>query len=43
MQRGAVLVGKGVVEGADSEAGPPHHRDDKVDSDQQVVGEELSL
>ena len=25
------------------EAGPPHHLDDKVDSDQQVVSKELSL
>ena len=25
------------------EAGPPNHHDDKVDSDQQVVNEELSL
>ena len=25
------------------EAGPPHHQDDKVDSDQQVVSKELFL
>ena len=25
------------------EAGPPHHHDDKVDSDQYVVNNELSL
>ena len=25
------------------EAGPPNHHDDKVDSDQKIVNEELSL